>query len=769
MAPFLKPGNAVPNKLPVPPQSEVYIMARLIIISNRLPFSVDREGDQVTIRQSSGGLVSAIKSYFESDTSQNSNITEKLWMGVADFTKEDFEQEVVPKLEQYDFTALPLFADKAVYKDYYNGFSNSTLWPLFHYFPSLVEYQSDYFDAYTKVNAMFAETLLPMLKPDDIIWIHDYQLMLLPGMIRAQQPKATIGFFLHIPFPSYEIFRMMPTDWKMNLLRGVLGADLVGFHTYDYVEHFVQSVRMVVGADSNFRSIQYQNRLVKADLFPIGIDYKKFQNAANDPEVHQLRDEVQQNFAGRKIIFSVDRLDYTKGLMDRLNGFEYFLTEHPEWQDKVVFVLNVVPSRDDIQAYTRRKRTIEEKISGINGKFSSISWQPVIYRYMHLPFNELSALYQTADVALITPLRDGMNLVAKEYIASTVSQKGVLILSELAGAASELSEALLVNPTDVKDVSNAIVRALNMPVPEQKQRMALMQKRLSDYDVIKWVNDFLDQLNNVKTEQAKQQTKLMDDKIVDQMHHAYQKAKKRCLLLDYDGTLVPFARLPQEAMPGKDLLSLLKKLSADKKNNVVIISGREGDTLENWLGKVPLTLVAEHGASFKMKGGSWQFAAPVSDTWKEEIRPVMQTFVSRCVGSFVEEKTNTIAWHYRNTHPDLGFVRSRELINNLSQLLQNTLLQVIDGNKVVEVRMSGFDKGVMARKLVQDLDPDFVLCIGDDTTDEDMFKALGDKAYTIKVSHGPTAAQFTVLSQQNVLPLLDELAQPLTKKQYAGS
>ncbi|NML21453.1 bifunctional alpha,alpha-trehalose-phosphate synthase (UDP-forming)/trehalose-phosphatase [Pseudoflavitalea sp. G-6-1-2] len=744
-------------------------MARLIIISNRLPFSVDREGDQVTIRQSSGGLVSAIKSYFESDTAQNSHITEKLWMGVADFSKEDFEQEVVPKLDKYDFTAVPLFTDKTVYKDYYNGFSNSTLWPLFHYFPSLVEYQSDYFDAYTKVNAMFAETLLPMLKPDDIIWIHDYQLMLLPGMIRAQQPKATIGFFLHIPFPSYEIFRMMPTDWKMNILRGVLGADLVGFHTYDYVEHFVQSVRMVVGADSNFRSIQYQNRLVKADLFPIGIDYKKFQHAAKDPEVQQLRDEVQQNFAGKKIIFSVDRLDYTKGLMDRLNGFEYFLTEHPEWQDRVVFVLNVVPSRDDIQAYTRRKRTIEEKISGINGKFSSISWQPVIYRYMHLPFNELSALYQTADVALITPLRDGMNLVAKEYIASTVSQKGVLILSELAGAASELSEALLVNPTDVKDVSNAIVRALNMPVPEQKQRMALMQKRLSDYDVINWVNDFLDQLNNVKTEQAKQQTKLMDDKIVEQMHQAYQKAKKRCLLLDYDGTLVPFARLPQEAMPGKDLLGLLKKMAADKKNNVVIISGREGDTLENWLGKVPLTLVAEHGASFKMKEGDWQFAAPVSDTWKEEIRPVMQTFVTRCVGSFVEEKTNTIAWHYRNTHPDLGFVRSRELINNLNQLLQNTLLQVIDGNKVVEVRMSGFDKGVMARKLVQELDPDFVLCIGDDTTDEDMFKALGDKAYTIKVSHGPTAAQFTVLSQQNVLPLLEELSQPLTKKQYAGS
>lgn len=744
-------------------------MARLIIISNRLPFSVDHDGDQVSIRQSSGGLVSAIKSYFESETAKNSNITEKVWMGVADFSKEDFEKEVAPKLDKYDFTAVPLFIEKALYKDFYNGFSNSTLWPLFHYFPSVVEYHSHYFEAYSKVNALFAETLVPMLRPDDVIWIHDYQLMLLPGMLRARAPKATIGFFLHIPFPSYEIFRTLPTEWKMSLLRGLMGADLVGFHTYDYVEHFVQSVRMVLGADTSFRSIQYQNRLVKADLFPIGIDYKKFNEAGNAPEVQELRAEVTRNFEGKKIIFSVDRLDYTKGLMDRLIGFDYFLNQYPEWQERVVFMLNVVPSRDDIMAYTRRKRTIEEKVSGINGKFSSISWQPVIYRYMHLPFNELAALYQSADVALITPLRDGMNLVAKEYVASTINQRGVLILSELAGAASELNEALLVNPTDVKDVSNAINKALTMPIPEQKQRMALMQKRLIDYDVIRWVNDFLDQLVNVKAEQEKQQTKLLDDKITDHIHEEYQIAQKRTLLLDYDGTLVPFARLPQDAKPTKELLSILTRLASDKKNQVVVISGREAGTLEEWLGKLPVTLVAEHGASYKMKGENWIHSETVSDQWKEEIRPVMQTFVSRCVGSFVEEKKNTIAWHYRNTHPDLGFSRSRELINNLNMLLQNTQLQVIDGNKVVEVRMTGIDKGVMARKMVQEMEPDFVLCIGDDTTDEDMFKALSEKAYTIKVSYGPTAAQFTVLSQQNVLSLLEELTLPITKKEYAGS
>ncbi len=202
---------------------------------------------------------------------------------------------------------------------------------------------------------------------------------------------------------------------------------------------------------------------------------------------------------------------------------------------------------------------------------------------------------------------------------------------------------------------------------------------------------------------------------------------------------------------------------------MVIISGRDAEVLEKWLGHLPLTLVAEHGASVKMKNEVWQQAIPMSEQWKDEIRPIMQMFVSRCVGSFVEEKNNTIAWHYRNTAPDLGFSRSRELINNLGQLVQNTMLQVIDGNKVIEVRMAGFDKGVMALRLVNDLNPDFTLCIGDDTTDEDMFKALGNKAYSIKVSNGITAAQYTVFSQKKVLPLLDQLLTPLIENEYAGA
>lgn len=729
---------------------------------------MDREGDQAHLRQSSGGLVSAIKSYFENGAATKEDITEKYWIGVADFGQADWEQ-VKEKQSDADFTILPLFADKQLYTDYYNGFSNSVLWPLFHYFPSVVEYQTHYFDAYVQMNKFFAESILPILQPGDTIWIHDYQLMLLPHLLRTRRPEASIGFFLHIPFPSYEIFRLLPSEWKKTLLHGVMGADIVGFHTHDYVQHFIQSAKMILGVDNYFHNLQYQDRLVKAELFPIGLDYRKFNQAAYDPEVLELRNGIGKNFEEKKIIFSVDRLDYTKGLMDRLNGYEVFLDKYPEWQDKVVFILNIVPSRDEIQAYNDRKRQIEEKIGTLNGKFSSISWQPVIYRYNHIPFKELCALYQAADVALITPLRDGMNLVAKEYVASCATQKGVLVLSELAGAASELSEALLVNPTDVIDVATAIARALTMPLYEQRRRMALMQKRLIEYDVSRWVNDFLDQLTAVKREQKKQRVKLLDETSLQQVRRHYKRAHNRCLLLDYDGTLAPLSRTPSEAVPGDELKEMLRELSMDAANNVAVISGRESATLEKWFGDLSLILVAEHGASVKMRDGDWQQLVTISGEWKDQIRPIMQMFVTRCAGSFIEEKSNTIAWHYRNTHPDLGFSRSRELLNALSQLMQNTMLQAIDGNKVVEVRMAGFDKGVITKRIIDELHPDFVLSMGDDTTDEDMFKALEGQAYTVKVGHGATVAQYTVLSQQQVLPLLNKLMQPLEEKKLMES
>jgi trehalose 6-phosphate synthase/phosphatase len=363
-------------------------------------------------------------------------------------------------------------------------------------------------------------------------------------------------------------------------------------------------------------------------------------------------------------------------------------------------------------------------------------------------------------VALITPLRDGMNLVAKEYIASCID-KGVLILSELTGAASELNEALLVNPTDTDEVVNALAAALSMPLNEQRSRLSYMQRRIADYDVHKWINEFFDQLMNTKKEQEKLKVKILDEHSIDRMLQDYKRATKRSILLDYDGTLVPFQKLPALAVPNNEILQILAELSKDEDNEITVISGRDNDTLQKWLGHLPITIVAEHGAFIRYKNEGWQEQVSQSSEWKEQIRPLLQLFVTRCAGSFIEEKKNTIAWHYRTTDPDLGFVRSRELRNSLLQLTTNTALQVIDGNRVIEVRLIGIDKGATASKIFDRFSPDFSLCLGDDATDEDMFRILREKGYTIKIGNGNTAAQYTLWSQTDVLPFLRRFLQPV--------
>ncbi len=726
-------------------------MSRLLIISNRLPFSLDTSGSEAKIRQSSGGLVSALKGYFD-QSKKETDFDEKVWVGSCEFSENDWNENK-ENLQGGDFLVEPVFIDKDLYSDYYNGFSNSTIWPLFHYFPTLTEYKKQHFDAYYKVNGLFADRIVEIMRPDDVIWVHDYQLMIVPQMIRNAKPEATIGFFLHIPFPSYEIFRLMPKEWKSIILQSMLAADLVGFHTYDYAQYFINSAKMILGVENNFNTLIYNNRLVRADLFPIGIDFNKFKSTSEDKEVVAYKDQLLENFKDKKIIFSVDRLDYTKGLTYRLTGFENFLERYSQWREKVVFILNIIPSRANIPAYNERKKTIEEMVSTINGKYSTIQWQPIIYRYNHLPFNELCGLYVAANVALITPLRDGMNLVAKEFVASC-KEGGVLILSELTGAASELNEASLVNPTDTEDMADSIASALNMPIEEQKQRMKAMQKRVADYDVVQWVNDFLDQLFKIKKEQHKLQVKLLDVSVETKLKGDYNKANKRCILLDYDGTLAPITKIPSEASPSKEVVDFLGQICSDEKNEVVIISGRDAHTLQKWLGHLNLNFIAEHGAAIKYKNGSWELQTNTSTDWKDEIRPMLQAFVRRCAGSVLEEKQNTLSWHYRNTHSELGFTRSRELLNNLLHLTTNTPIQIVDGNKVLEVRLTGMDKGMTALKVMNKFNPDFALCIGDDTTDEDMFKALQAQAYTIKVGNGSTAANYNLRSQADVLPLL---------------
>lgn len=727
-------------------------MPRLVIISNRLPISVQKKpGSGIEYQRSAGGLATGLGSFYKN--------YESLWIGWPGVVREELKiAEVKPIQDKLkEEKCYPVFLSRKDVDRYYNGFCNRTIWPLFHYFPTYADYDNEYWKTYKKVNKIFLDTVAEILKPDDLVWIHDYQLMLLPNMICEMFPETVIGFFLHIPFPSYEIFRLLP--WRNEILMGFLGSNLIGFHTYDYARHFQSSVRQLLGLDSILGQINVNGRIVKIDAFPMGIDYHFYSNAGKNVEIVEESEKLKEKLGNRKIIISVDRLDYTKGIINRLKAIDLFIEKNPEYEKKFTLVLVVVPSRIGTKNYFLLKKQVDEMVGYINGKYGSIEWIPIWYLYRQLPLINLTALYNIADVALVTPLRDGMNLVAKEYLATKTEKKGVLILSEMAGAARELGEAIIVNPNDIEAIVEAIRRAFSLSDEEQIEMNRIMNRRLSRYTIEKWAKEFLESLIKAGDIQLEYSTKKMTKTIRNRIQKDYLSAQQRLLLLDYDGTLVAFADTPRKAKPDERLLNLLKKLTNDKKNQVAIISGRKKETLESWFNLSRLILVAEHGAWIKKAPNDWQTIEPLSNQWKEQIRPLMEHYVDWTPGSFLEEKDFSLVWHYRKADPNLADVRTKELENALLDLIANLNLGVLRGNKIIEIKNVSINKGRIASLLLKDYPADFILAVGDDYTDEDIFMVLPENAYTIKVGISSTYAHYSIQSPEDVRQFLFELTE----------
>lgn len=733
---------------------------RLLIVSNRLPLQMIEEDGVSKLTPSTGGLVSSIKSFLQSKVgaADENSFRSTLWIGSLEVSQKKYlKKKLDVHLQDADFALHPVFLPSATRDKHYNGFCNDTIWPLFHYFPSYARYKDEYFDHYIKANQFFCDEIVSVYEPGDVIWIHDYHLMLLPAMLRTRIPDATIGFFLHIPFPSFELFRMLPGAWRTAILEGMLGADLIGFHTSSYVQYFLRSVKHLLGHETTHRCVTSPERTVVVDIFPVSIDFEKFHSVVGQTEIFNERNRLRKRLGEANLVISIDRLDYTKGILNRLEGFELFLQQNPHYHQKVTLMMVVVPSRDIIVKYKELKEQIEGLVSRINGQLGSMEWTPIIYQYKAVDFSQLCALYIAADVALVTPIRDGMNLVAKEFIASRGDKRGVLILSEGAGAANELGEALIVNPTDRREIANALSLALNMPVKEQMARNTFMQRRLKNYDVVKWADQFIEILNNARQEQEETKIKILSAESEKVMLHQYATAKKRLLLLDYDGTLSPISRYPHLAMPNNDTLQLLDKLSKDKRNVVVIISGRNKEVLHDWLGEINIDLVAEHGGYFRLLGAEWEGASSISVEWKPLVVQEMSVFADRCPGSFVEEKDLSVAWHYRNADHELGFTRSRELHHRLTELANHLDFQVMEGKKLIEVRPRGVDKGQAALRWIAKEDWDFILAVGDDRTDEDLFRVIPEHSWSIRVGLVQTAAKYNLTNQKDVLRTLNAL------------
>jgi trehalose 6-phosphate synthase/phosphatase len=725
---------------------------KLIFVSNRLPVTVEKKRGAISYKQSMGGLATGLGSFYHSFNS--------IWTGWCGIPKESLTQGDRKEIESTllnEYRCDSLYLTNSEVKLFYHGFCNKTIWPLFHYFPNYTVYEKSFWQSYVRVNEKYCEAVLKHAGPEDTIWVHDYQLLLLPKLIRERLPKAKIGFFLHIPFPSFEIFRLLP--WRREILEGLLGADLVGFHTFDYVRHFLSSVRRLLGYEHTLGRILAGNRLVRADVFPMGIDFERYAGAVKDQKVIKEIERIKKKLGNQRAVLSVDRLDYTKGILQRLKSFDHFLRTNPKFHGKVTLILVAVPSRTGVDTYMQLKRELDEQVGRINGKYGRIGWMPVWYLYRSLPFHTLSALYALSEVGLVTPLRDGMNLIAKEYIAARAEGGGTLILSGMAGAVHELSEAFIVNPNNIEQVSHCLKDALELPVEEQRKLNKTMQDRLKRYNVVRWAQDFIERLDTAYEQQKQFTERRLTPLLRKKLLQNYERASRRLLFFDYDGTVMPFTIKPDKAAPDKFIQSLFKRLSESEKNELVIMSGRHKEIMSRWFQDLKVGMIAEHGAWLKQKEGDWYELEPLREEWKEEIRPVFELYMDRTPGSFIEEKSYSIVWHYRRADPDLAELRVNELKETLIKLTENLNLGILEGNRVIEVKTAGINKGTASLHWVQRSEWDFTMAVGDDVTDEDAFEVLGPHAYSIKVGVGVTKARFNIPDVESVRKLLVDMAE----------
>ena len=726
-------------------------MRKLHVVSNRLPITVKQGSSGFTFQPSVGGLATGLKSFHEQGNC--------LWTGWPGLPEDELsledKAELKCRLEERKFK--PVHLSREEIGQFYEGFCNKTIWPHFHYFSHLTEYSRSLWDAYVAANQKFCDVLAEVVGEQDDVWIHDYQLLLLPRMLKEIRPEATIGFFLHIPFPSFELFRLLP--WRVEILEGMMGADLIGFHTYEYIRHFLSSVRRVLACEHTLSSVNYGNRLVHVDIYPMGIDFQRYAQGAASDEVRQQVAHFREKVGGKKVILSVDRLDYTKGLPQRLASFDRFLAKYPQYHEKIVMVMVEVPSRTGVDSYADLKSVVDEQVGSINGRYSTMGWAPVHYMAASQPFETLCALYRLADVALLTPVRDGMNLIAKEYVAANSDGTGVLVLSETAGAAQELPEAIIVNPNNYEEVATAIHTALDMPEPRQRHAIESMTRRLSRYSVQVWAGDFLRRLAAMREEQSRMKQRMLSHDAREALLNDYRGASRRLLLVDVDYSFVPGVDKSGEEPASNPALESLAQLAQQEGNQVLVLSGQSRERLDWCFHGVPVKLVAEHGTWMKCPGRDWQRSESVSADWKEEILPIMQLYADRTPGSRLEEKEFALVWHYRNVNTELATLRRSELREDIINLAANLDLAVMEGDKVIEIRNATVTKGNVVWKQVESQPWDFILGMGAETADEEIFHLLPETAYSIKVGFGGSYARFNVRNVEAARHLLADLAQ----------
>lgn len=726
-------------------------MPRCLIVSNRLPVAYNAK--QNNFAPSSGGLVSAIKGL---DPEKIGYAFE--WMGII---TDDVSEESLNELklsQSKNIPCHPIIVPKQSYEDYYNLYCNNVLWPLFHYERNMVRHNQEGWKAYCEVNQIVADAIVLEAKESDIIWVQDFQLLLVPGLVKEKNPSLKVGFFLHIPFPSSEIFRELPQ--RDEILLSLLKCDQIGFHDLSYLNHFRSSVHRILG------DLPHSERMW--GVYPISIDTDHFSELTDAPTTIEFMEKYKKNKRQMKWILGVDRLDYIKGLLLKLSAFKAFLKRHPEERDKVQLVQIVIPSRIDVPEYKSLKAKIEQLVSSINGEFGSPTWMPVQYIYHSVSEFELSALYQLSEVLFIGSRRDGMNLVSLEYVISQKNHPGVILLSEFAGAHSTLSYAMSINPWDIQDTAKRIKEALHHPEAKRRGEMNAMKNFLKGYTSSDWAITIIRDLLRDPVQKELIQSLPHDGKFswMDSL-----KNKKILFFCDLDGTLAPISAYPKDVKLHEKTIKLLHSIGLRKNCEFVVVSGRDKEFLEEQFidNDFNFPLAACHGAySYLPSDHRWHNLIPNDSTnWKEKALEIFNLYTKRTPGSFIEDKGHAIAWHYRNSPKEFADFLATKLFFEVEETMINQPVQVNRGKKVIEVKSIHANKGYFVQQWIQGSDkkPDIVVALGDDTTDEDMFTVLQGRRdidpFCIKVGNEESQAHYFIKDQNSVNLFLNNFLQGL--------
>ncbi|XP_012469225.1 probable alpha,alpha-trehalose-phosphate synthase [UDP-forming] 9 [Gossypium raimondii] len=756
---------------------------KTIIVANFLPLQAQKDikSGQWLFSFDEDSLLLQMKDGFSSDTIV-------VYVGSLKVDVDPKEQDEVSKTLLEEFNCVPTFLPPDLQKKFYHGFCKQYLWPLFHYMlPMCADYGNRFdrlhWQAYLSANKIFADKIIEVTNPEkDYVWVHDYHLMALPTFLRKHFHRVKLGFFLHSPFPSSEIYRTLPV--REEILKALLNADLIGFHTFDYARHFLTCCSRILGLDHESKrghiGLDYFGRTVYMKILPVGIHMGQLQSSLNHPSSSTKVKEIVAKFNGKRIIIGVDDMDIFKGISLKVLAMEQLLQQHPELQGKVVLIQIVNPARSTGKDVQEAKREIYESTERINDVFGFPGYEPVVLIDRCVPFYEKAAYYACAECCIVNAVRDGMNLVPYKYIvcrqgtsrmdealqiAPKSPRTSMLVVSEFIGCSPSLSGAIRVNPWSIDALADALNMAITMPGVEKQIRHEKHYRYVSSHDVAYWSQSFMQDLERACKEHYNRHcwgfgfglsfrilsiSPSFRKLSIDHILSVHRRTCRRAIFLDYDGTVVPHSSIIKS--PGPEVILFMNSICSDPKNTVFIVSGRGKNSLSDWFAQCEnLGIAAEHGYFIRWNRRSeWEtFPIAIDFGWKRIAEPVMQLYTEATDGSFIESKESALVWHHQDADPDFGSSQAKELLDHLENVLANEPVVVKRGHQIVEVKPQGVTKGLVAKKVLSTMisngePPDFVLCVGDDRSDEDMFESISNTAYISSLPVSPEIFACTI-------------------------